>query len=576
VRAIRFFPKNNIASRSSYLERRTSFAIDETGSLTIFSLFLFILLVMISGMAIDMVRLENERVSMQNTIDSAILSASSLSQDKDAEAMVKDYVKKAGFDPELVTVNASEEFAANNTSLVGRRVQASARLSINTIFMELMGISSLNTVTGGGAYESVQNVEISLIVDISGSMGSNSRLTNLKVAAKEFIDLVLTNNPSADRTSISIIPYNATVVVGNELLSRLNASGRLGVVDPVPSYPGSLASFNTEHNYSTCVRFEDNDFDVRAIGATTLLRRVSHFAEGGNSFNTPSMDSRWCNENRSAILPMSNDPVALKAHIDGLSAGGWTAIDNGMKWGVALLDPAINPIVNDMIDSNILSENVRNRPGLYNGATTLKFVVLMTDGENTIQKDLRDEYKNGPSRVWYAASRTSGPHPTLSRQLNQYDGYFVEMPNNPASQRWFVPGSPNTNGDNSFVSETSIPADAVQQDYIDLYQRFSVRDVARFFFRNADSTAESEHGNAVIQTKDSNSADLRLADICTAAKENNRITVFAIGFEAPQGGQDAMRNCASTAGHYFDVNGTQISDAFKSIAGQITMLRLTE
>lgn len=576
MRAVRFNPNFKIASLRSRLEQKAGFPQDEAGSLTIFSLFIFILLVMIAGMAVDMVRLENERVSMQNTIDSAILSASSLTQDKDAEAMVKDYVAKAGFNPDLVTVSATEEFAANNTSLVGRRVQASAQLSIDTMFMDMMGIPTLNGVAGGGAFESVQNVEISLIVDISGSMGSNSRLTNLQVAAKEFIDLVVTNNPSAERTSISIIPYNATVVVGNELLSRLSASGATAIVDPVPAYPGSLAAFNTEHNYSTCVRFDDDDFDVRAIDANTPLRRVSHFTEGGNSYATPSMGSRWCDENRSEILPLSNDPDLLKAHIDGLSAGGWTGIDNGMKWGVALLDPAIAPVIDDMIDDNILSENVRNRPGLYNGATTLKFVVLMTDGANTIQKDLDDPFKNGPSRVWYAPSRTSGPHPTVNRQLTEFDGYFVEMPDNPASSRWFVPGSPTTNSDNAYVSDTSIPADAVQQDYIQLYQRFSVRDVARFFFRNADAAAETAHENAAIQTENQGSIDARLEDICDAAKDNNRITVFAIGFEAPQGGQDAMRNCATSIGHYFDVNGTQISDAFKSIAGQITMLRLTE
>lgn len=559
-----------------YLERKAGFVGDDAGSLTIFSLFLFVLLLFIAGMAVDMVRFENERVAMQNTIDSAILAASSLNQDQDAETLVKDYVAKAGFDPDMVTVVANDEFAANGTNLVGRSVRATTQLNVDTMFMEMMGIPTLQGGASGGAFESVQNIEISLIVDISGSMGSNSRLTNLKVAANEFIDLVLTNNPGAPRTSISIVPYNATVVVGSELLSRLNADGGVVTIDTPASYPGSLTSYPTEHGSSTCVRFDDDDFLTRAIDENTALRRVSHFSEGGHSYQTPAMWSRWCNDNQSAILPMSNDPVALKAHIDGLSAGGWTGIDNGMKWGVALLDPAIAPVVDDMIDDSILSENVRNRPGLYNGATTLKFVVLMTDGANTIQRDLDGPFKNGPSRIWYAESRTSGPHPDVSRQLNQYDGYFVEMPGNPASSRWFVPGQPTTTTDNAYASETSIPADAVQLDYIEVYQRFSVRDTARFFFRNADFSAEYEHANAVVQTEGYGSIDDRLEVICDAAKNNNRITVFAIGFEAPSGGQDAMRNCATTLGHYFDVEGTEISDAFRAIAGQITMLRLTE
>ncbi len=37
-----------------------------------------------------------------------------------------------------------------------------------------------------------------------------------------------------------------------------------------------------------------------------------------------------------------------------------------------------------------------------------------------------------------------------------------------------------------------------------------------------------------------------------------------------------MQNCASTDGHFFDVEGTEISEAFQSIANQITLLRLVQ
>ena len=561
---------------TSLSELRTEFAADERGSLTIFSLFLFVLILLIAGLAVDLARFESERVAVQNTLDSAILSASSLSQEADAETLVKDYFAKAGLDPDGVTVVETQQLTGDGTGLVGRSVTASAPISMNTLFMSMMGIDELNGGSLGGAKEAVQNIEISLIVDISGSMGRNSRLTNLKVAAKEFVDVVMTDNPSADYTSISIIPYNATVVVGDEILSRLNAGGSVVQIDPVPSYPGALETYRTEHTHSTCVRFEDDDFYTRAIGSTTPLTRVSHFAEGGNWYSKPSMSDRWCNENRSSILPFSNDPAVLKAYIDGLTSGGYTGIDNGMKWGVALLDPAFAPVTTAMVDDSLLSENVRGRPGRYDNAATLKYVVLMTDGDNTVQRDLDTEFKAGPSRVWYAESRTSGYDDALDRNLTSYDGYFVEMPNNGDSDRWYVPGRPTTTDDDYYTDTASLPADAQQLDYIELYDRFSVLDIARFFFRQSDPAAEDAHEGAVVQTEGYASIDTRLSDICTAAKEGNRITVFAIGFEAPTRGQDAMRDCASSLGHYFDVEGTEISDAFKSIASQITMLRLTE
>jgi hypothetical protein len=69
--------------------------------------------------------------------------------------------------------------------------------------------------------------------------------------------------------------------------------------------------------------------------------------------------------------------------------------------------------------------------------------------------------------------------------------------------------------------------------------------------------------------------DNNLRAICDAANAQN-ILVFAIGFEAPAGGQAVMRHCASSDAHYYDVDGIEISDAFASIARTINSLRLIQ
>ncbi|MGI9388621.1 MAG: pilus assembly protein TadG-related protein, partial [Boseongicola sp.] len=525
-----------------YQNQQSRFNKDESGSLIIFSLFIFLLILFMAGMAVDTMRHETKRVAMQNTLDSAILAASSLTQDMDAEALVKEHVEKAGLNPDDVTVISTDGMASNGEDLVSRRVAATSTIDTNTMFMSMMGIDELEGHIAGAAEEGVQNIEISMIVDISGSMGGNSRLVNLKVAAQEFIDHVLAVGPNAQRTSISIIPYNATVVAGNELLSRLNADGGMIPITNPPPYPGALTEYPTQHSNSTCVRFEDNEFDERAIGPTTPLNRVSHFDEGDDNFNSPTMNRRWCNENRAEIMVHETDPDVLKQHIVDLTSGGWTGIDNGMKWGVALLDPAIAPVIDDMVDDGVLIEDVRGRPGNYDADKTMKVIVLMTDGANTVQRDLKQEYKRGPSRVWYADSRTSGWDATLGRNLNWYDGYYVEMPNNAGGQRWWVPENPGNRSDGYYVPVGQLPNDAVQRTYQELHERFAEEDIAQFFFRDADNTAYSDHLDAVEQTEGYASIDSRLEDICDAAKVGGRIEVFAIGFEAPQAGLDAMRN----------------------------------
>ena len=69
--------------------------------------------------------------------------------------------------------------------------------------------------------------------------------------------------------------------------------------------------------------------------------------------------------------------------------------------------------------------------------------------------------------------------------------------------------------------------------------------------------------------------DSRTLAVCDAAKEKG-IVVFTIGFEAPWRGQQVLQQCASSASHYYDVDGLEISDAFASIASAIRQLRLTE
>ena len=72
-----------------------------------------------------------------------------------------------------------------------------------------------------------------------------------------------------------------------------------------------------------------------------------------------------------------------------------------------------------------------------------------------------------------------------------------------------------------------------------------------------------------------------LSDICSAAKAKH-IVIWTIGFEVDDDpydnddGADVMRNCAASPSHFFDVDGIELSEAFRAIARQINQLRLIE
>ena len=580
MRTVRFSQFSNVTRQR--ITPNASFSKDENGSLTIFSLFLFVILLMTAGMAVDMVHQEQRRVAMQNAVDSGILAASSMSQQLDAETMVEDYVAKAGFDPSSVTVTPVDTYSGNGAGLTSREVAVRSDVSTDTMFMGLMGISSLSSPADGTAIESRENIEISLVLDISGSMNwasadaSKSKLAALKEAAKEFVDVIFASN-DPQRVSISIVAYNQQVYVPNELMSRLNVDNSLvSISNPAP-YPGALTQYRANDVNAPCLIFDDADYQTLALGAGGAFDRSSavladnyYWEMNGQVqqyYQTPYEWARWCGNYYSKILPLSNDPVALKAHIDGLTASGATAINIGLNWGLALLDNSMGGIVNQMVASGELSADVAGRPFAYNAQGVQKYVVLMTDGENTNQLDLKQDFKSGPTRAWYSPSAAA---------TSTHDGYYVLMPGNSAQQRWYRPRSPNTAADNEWVAEADLPADAYQLDYHELYQRFGYRSAAWFLFGNADAAALTAHDNALEDIGGWNTADTRLGQLCTQAKTNSRVKVFTVAFEAPAGGQSVLQNCAYAPGFYFDVDGTDIKSAFQSIAGQIALLRLKE
>lgn len=575
--------------KSRIAGRFARFNDDEDGGMIILGLFIFILMLFIGGMGVDLMRFEARRAMMQATTDAAVLAAANLDQQVDSEALVRSYFERAGIDPDTVTVAVETETEGDD--IMARTVNASAGLDLNTFFMHMLGINNLQTTVGSAANESYTNVEISLVVDISGSMSGN-KLADLKVAAKQFVNEVVDETRTVGVTSVSIIPYNHTVVVG-DLLDRLNADGTVvQIAEPRP-YNGALEQYNTEHDRSTCIRFYDEHFfpaadmatdyrTLRAISPDQELERLSNFARRNRGFVRPSDWMRQCNETRTPILVHSTSISQLESHINRLQAGGNTAIDVGVKWGVALLDPAMRPVIDDMINDNELPTTLRNRPGNYGTDSTMKILVVMTDGKNTTQYDIDRALKSGATRVWYSDRAGStlpadvDYFPVDGREKQYNDGYFVEFPQLPAHRRFFRPEDLSIRNDGTYYAAGAVPDDLRQLDRHELYDRLSNEDIADAFFLGIDTAAERRESRADVAFAGNTTADARLSSICEAARVDNDMLVYTIAFQAPQEGQDAMRDCATADGYYYDVSTTNISDAFSSIAGSISQLRLTQ
>ncbi len=539
----------------------TKFRRDESGAMLIFSLYAFLIILLIGGIGVDLMRFERDRSRLQYTLDRAVLAAADLDQPMQPESVVQDYFAKSGLGDYLASVSVDEGIGY-------RVVSATASADMNTLFMHMNGVDTLTAPAAGTAEERIDGVEISMVLDVSGSMNQNSRLPNLIVAARDFVDTMDENSAEGD-LSISIVPYATQVSVPDVLMQQFNVSD--------------------EHEYSNCINFESADFDSPSLSASQPYQRTMHFDPwkdydgmdnnpkvlmGDNSSTLPVCEALPDRE----ILAMQNDVTVLKNYISNLTARGNTSIDVGMKWGTALLDPSLRPVIGEMIAAGAVPAEFANRPQSYNDGETLKVLVLMTDGENTSQYYVNDGYREGPSDLWF-----NDDEDRWSVYYPPYDAYYWPHDDKWADHPYGQDGMGCVGYDtwNWSCQDRTEDGSAANVEYPDLWAYVSLKaNVKRRYypFMN-DSTAYSQWYSSVRNYVNATVKNARTKAICDTAK-NQQIIVFAIAFEAPSNGRAVLKDCASSDAHYFEVkadgSGIKIDDAFASIASSIRKLRLTQ
>jgi uncharacterized protein YegL len=574
--------------RKGLIRQVGDFRRNEDGSLLIFGLFCFVMMLILAGVSLDLMRYEERRTTLQNTTDRAVLAAADLRQTLAPKDVVKDYFKKAGLPPP----KDSDIIVNQGTFSEWRTVQANTSEVMPTWFMNMLGVKTLTPISSGTAEERIGNVEISLVLDVSGSMNSNNRLTNLKPAAKAFVDQMF-DTVEAGKLSMSIISYSAQASAGPDLIKYFATK-----VDNVNT------TNSGDPTVATCIEFASGDFSSTALvpkstpvgmppGPLDTRYKLNglfdpFYTAMVNTGTTtsslthcpPNLDtssgSANKNNNRN-IMAFSGDRAALKAKVDALVASGNTSIDIGVKWGAGLLDPSMAPVVTSMIAEGKVNAQFGGRPLAYKKASgqwndeVLKVIVVMTDGENTTEYKLRDNYNFGNSLL--VRNNTTKYSANDIKRYSLWDQsrgkYWIFATSAWRTTAW---GS----------NPTDIPTDnsdqALNLSWPDVWALMSVNYFADNIIGPVYGSTERNKWRTGTTTKattyiDSQKDSQTLA-ICSAAKANN-IKVYTIGFEAPTAGQTLLKSCASSPSQFYSVAGLDIKKAFSSIASSINKLRLT-
>jgi Flp pilus assembly protein TadG len=560
------------------------FRSEEDGTVSLFAAVLFTLMLMMGGFAVDLMRYEYVRTSLQQSLDRCTLAAASLTQDLDPEAVCRDYVAKAGHSDDLTEVNVDE-------GMNFREVSAEATAVEKPFFAHMVGIDEFDVPAASMAEQRITDIEIAMVLDVSGSMiNTPSRIANLRTAANEFIQTVLETD-AEQRTSIAIVPYNGQVMLGPLLRAKYNVTlpngaANMDCVDlPPEAYAGpgisrtlalpmtanadtfsgtagASASFNdpTTNNYHAW-----ND-------GSNAVPRVNHGA-------SPILDNRWCPPFAGNQIRLPGNNIAtLQGHINGLVPVGATSINAGLKWGLALLDPSARPMYNEFISTAQIPAAFSGRPYNYtpDGVSRpemMKVIVLMTDGEHFAEERMNSAYKSGLSPIWRGADGNYSIRHTANRPTGAGTNQF-----------WTPHRDPDGNAGNGIQGEWRATAwagggTAVQQTWPQVWAQVRTSWVAwQLYARALTGTRATTYQTWMTNFRSRTATTLmddQLQDVCDMARNNN-VIVFGIAFEAPDNGKDQILACSTTPAHYYDVAGVNIRNAFRSIAAQISQLRLVQ
>lgn len=330
---------------------------DQRGSLGVTMAVATPVVVMLVGVSFDYARAENVRSKLQRATDMASLALSKLTDNYDnptdaAQRFIRAMLEGEGVDASSMRVGAKVDKTLNSKSAT-----VSASLDTDLFFAGFFTADEFTVAVSSSAAERYRHMEISLVLDISGSMGSNSKIRRLKEAATEFLQIMLKSDTDAEFTTLNIIPYGGDVMLGEPFDKFLKPLWRL-----------------TPWNGCIDLGKEPLHGQVLSIG----------------TYNpTPAINfgSQWvCPQSWNRTLFRENDLDTLVDHVEGLRAlGPSTSTDVGAHWGLAALLPDWRPH---------LPGNVTEAPREMNGEVTKK-LIIMTDGAI-----------NGPHRLFGTKVKT--------------------------------------------------------------------------------------------------------------------------------------------------------------------------
>ncbi len=432
-----------------FLSKLPRFGKNEKGSLAPVLGVAAIPIFMAAGMAVDYGNAVSVQARLQAAVDAAALAAGREANKSNAELerIAKDYFH-SNFG---VPANAGTPTMEMTVADSGLTVEGA--VTVNNYLTKVAGFDTTRITASSQVTKEATGLEVVLVFDNTGSMGRQSRLATLKVAAHDFVEILFGDRAVADTLKIGVVPFSQFVNVGPDKsnaywvdttganqLSRENFQGttwhnwrawqairnrdwtgcvesRVGnmSVDDVRPDAGNANTLFPPAFYPD----EPGDDTYRAyfrVGGqrnyyynsylddsrtSSLTRRQEHPTKYNNARVTSNSRGPGKGCNIQPIQALTNVKAPVLNTITNMKADGYTHVAEGVGWGLRVISPA-----------EPFTEGVE-----YSDEDITKAMVLLTDGENTFNSESnhnRSTYTGysflhqtrvGSSNYWIAVGR---------------------------------------------------------------------------------------------------------------------------------------------------------------------------
>lgn len=352
-----------------YIRKR--FVQDERGSIAIVFALTFTAALFVVGGAVDVGRALKIRTQLQAMVDAAVSAgAKALAQSGDhavaqsqAESFFQQLAAKNGITAvpapdgtDIASIPIGTAHVAISVSADGTGVSGVAGMNVPPAFLQLIGVRTLPVEAATKAAFAGKELELSLMLDVTGSMdgwsNGSRKIDDLKFAANDLVD-IFKNNLSLGATRIALVPFAESVNVGPDLATLVRA---------YPSYTNRFRrrgrSGRTTYYLTNCVTERNGN------------HRFTDDPPGPGRWLNPMYSSNGSCRPSQQIVPLTSDENQLRSVINGFQASGATAGHLGTAWSWYL--------INDRWAHLFAPEA---QPKAPDPKKLIKATILMTDGE---------------------------------------------------------------------------------------------------------------------------------------------------------------------------------------------------